>query len=61
VPNRGAFTRSCLKLPVFDAHVEAAADTSTGTLGIWELELVPVRGYAKGCSVENVEFVSVAA
>jgi hypothetical protein len=23
--------------------------------------LVPVRGYAKGCSAENVEFVGIAA
>jgi hypothetical protein len=23
--------------------------------------LVPVRGYAKGCSLENIEFVGIAA
>jgi hypothetical protein len=32
-------------------------------LGIWDLgfELVAVRGYEKGCSLENVEFVGIAA
>jgi hypothetical protein len=27
----------------------------------FRLEMVPVRGYAKGGNVENVEFVGVAA
>jgi len=31
-------------------------------LGIWDLGvLVPVRGYEKGCSAENLEFAGIAA
>ena len=51
--------------PRTDLKDSVASPTATARPAIDDLagtiEMVPVRGYDKGCSLENVEFVGIAA